>query len=84
MKLIICVVTFAAAQLQIKNLRLTEPDYNMLSARIPLRNSHSEIATTVAPRFSLSYLIIGTSIIGSAAFLIGKKLRASQNRFAAA
>ncbi len=79
MKLIICVATFAAAQLQIKNLRLTEPDYNTLSARIPLRISHSEIAMTAVTKFSLSYLIIGSAI-----FLIGKKLRASQNRFAVA
>lgn len=82
MKVLIYVVTFAAAQLQIKNLRLIGPDYDMLSARIPRQIRHSENATTATTRFSLSYFIIGTSIIGSVAFLIGKKLRASQNRFA--
>lgn len=82
MKLIICVVTFAAAQLQVKNLRLREPAYNMLSETVTLQNNPSENTTTAAEGFSLSYLILGLSVIGSALFLIGKKLRTSQNQLA--
>lgn len=82
MKLIICVVTFAAAQLQVKNLRLREPAYAMLSETIPLQINPLENTTTTAERFSLSFLILGLSVIGSAVFLIGKKLRTSHNQFA--
>lgn len=84
MKLLICVVTFAATQLQIKNLRLTGPDYEMLSARVPRQISDSKDLPTTAARFSLGYLIIGASLFGSVAFLVGKKLRAPRSRFAMA
>ena len=79
MKFIIGVVTFAAAQLQIRNLRLTGPDYNMLSGKVAVQIKDSEKDKITDTKFILGFVVLGISVIGSAAFVIRRMRKTVYN-----